>query len=386
MSQGLCPSCGAAVNLTAGQTETKCQYCDSLVIFQEAEARLNEVKNSKIGGNLMLAETYFESGEYQKALSFCDKAIEQDGMSSEAWLGRGRSLLKIRSKKYIGDRAPCIDTTGTLSSLEAAIRFASNSQLMAKRAAKVIAEAVSEGLRTEEVVCNGCDYDGWGGVVYRTADYNALLGWAIDRDGQSEFVVRTGAEFYSRATPHVNAKRVVHPPEGEFKEESETFFASVNQNADRFLKALRQINPEAARQCDATLRKSQSAASSQLKKAIEQKEDFRQCYEGLKRQSEEYTKAENTKAEKRLSGKQEGCFVATACYEDYDHPVVMELRRFRDECLEASMAGQTFVRWYYQWSPAFARLVARSRILKVLARVLIVAPALALARVINQYQ
>jgi tetratricopeptide (TPR) repeat protein len=371
------------VNLTAGQTETKCQYCDSLVIFQQAEARLNEVKNSKIGGNLMLAETYFESGEYQKALSFCDKAIEQDGMSSEAWFGRGRSLLKDRSKKYIGDRAPCIDTTGTLSSLEAAIRFASNSQLMAKRAAKVIAEAVSEGLCTEKAVYPEHKYNGLVGVVYRTADYNALLGWAIDRDGQSEFVVRTGAEFYSRATPHANAHRVLHPPEGEFKEASEKFFASVNQNADRFLKALRQINPEAARQCDATLRKSQSAASSQLKESIEQKESG----EGLRRQNEEFEKRlrrQNEAFDKRRSGKQEGCFVATACYEDYDHPVVMELRRFRDECLDASMAGQAFVRWYYQWSPTFARLVARSRILKVLARVLIVTPALTVGRVINK--
>ena len=175
-----------------------------------------------------------------------------------------------------------------------------------------------------------------------TADYNALLGWAIDRDGQSEFVVRTGAEFYGRATPHVNAKRVVHPPEGQYKEADEKFYASVNQNADRFLKALRQINPEAARQCDATLRKSESAASSQLKGAIEQKEDWRKCIEAGDRQIEEYEKAEKRKAEKRLSGKQEGCFVATACYEDYDHPVVMELRHFRDECLEASSAGRVF--------------------------------------------
>ncbi len=234
------------------------------------------------------------------------------------------------------------------------------------------------------MVCDGHDYDGWGGVVYRTADYNALLGWAIDRDGQSEFVVRTGAEFYGRATPHVNAKRVVHPPEGQYKEADEKFYASVNQNADRFLKALRQINPEAARQCDATLRKSESAASSQLKGAIEQKEDWRKCIEAGDRQIEEYEKAEKRKAEKRLSGKQEGCFVATACYEDYDHPVVMELRHFRDECLEASSAGRVFVRWYYCWSPAFANFVAKIGILKALTRVLIVAPAVIIARFIGK--
>jgi LSD1 subclass zinc finger protein len=62
MSQGLCPSCGAAVNLTAGQTETKCQYCETVVTVQQAEAQLSEVKNSKSGGTLLLAERrVFES-------------------------------------------------------------------------------------------------------------------------------------------------------------------------------------------------------------------------------------------------------------------------------------------------------------------------------------
>jgi hypothetical protein len=79
-----------------------------------------------------------------------------------------------------------------------------------------------------------------------------------------------------------------------------------------------------------------------------------------------------------------GCFIATACYGRYDHPTVVELRHFRDDWLGASDAGRAFVQCYYQWSPAFASLVARSGILKSLARVLIVTPALTVARVINK--
>ena len=81
-----------------------------------------------------------------------------------------------------------------------------------------------------------------------------------------------------------------------------------------------------------------------------------------------------------------GCFVATACYENYDHPVVMELRHFRDDCLETSTTGRAFVRWYYQWSPVFANIVAKRKILKVFARVLIVTPALTVARFIKKTQ
>ena len=82
--------------------------------------------------------------------------------------------------------------------------------------------------------------------------------------------------------------------------------------------------------------------------------------------------------------KKSGCFVATACYGNYDHPVVMELRHFRDDCLETSTAGRAFVRWYYQWSPAFASFVAKNKILKTLSRVLIVAPAVMIARAVKR--
>jgi hypothetical protein len=49
MSQGLCPSCGAAVTLTAGQTDTKCQFCDGVVTLQQPKAPANELNKSDIG-------------------------------------------------------------------------------------------------------------------------------------------------------------------------------------------------------------------------------------------------------------------------------------------------------------------------------------------------
>ncbi len=68
MSQGLCPSCGAAVNLTAEQSEAKCQYCDTVFTAQQAETQFNEVKNSKYGGTLLIADTSREGGSYEEAI------------------------------------------------------------------------------------------------------------------------------------------------------------------------------------------------------------------------------------------------------------------------------------------------------------------------------
>lgn len=85
----------------------------------------------------------------------------------------------------------------------------------------------------------------------------------------------------------------------------------------------------------------------------------------------------------KFEKKKSGCFVATACYGNYDHPIVMELRNFRDDYLEISRAGRLFIQWYYKWSPPFANLIDKSAIFKVLARVLIVAPTRLLAQLLN---
>lgn len=46
-----------------------------------------------------------------------------------------------------------------------------------------------------------------------------------------------------------------------------------------------------------------------------------------------------------------GCYIATMAYGDYNHPQVMELRKFRDEFLNKSALGRSFIRFYYKYSP-----------------------------------
>lgn len=58
------------------------------------------------------------------------------------------------------------------------------------------------------------------------------------------------------------------------------------------------------------------------------------------------------------------CFVATATYQDTNHPDVEYLRYFRDNYLKKVSAGRAFVKWYYKNGPALARLVERFPILR----------------------
>jgi len=56
--------------------------------------------------------------------------------------------------------------------------------------------------------------------------------------------------------------------------------------------------------------------------------------------------------ERREKNKSEGgCYIATMAYGDYDHPQVIELRKFRDNYLIKSSLGRHFIKFYYKNSP-----------------------------------
>jgi hypothetical protein len=60
------------------------------------------------------------------------------------------------------------------------------------------------------------------------------------------------------------------------------------------------------------------------------------------------------------------CFIATAVYEDYNHPQVMVLREFRDKYLLTNKLGTKFVNVYYKYSPVFADYVKGKKYLHIL--------------------
>ena len=285
MSQGLCPSCGAAVNLTAGQTESKCQYCESTFTLWQAETQLNDVRKSKAGGSLLLGQISLASLDYVKALVFYEKAIEQDDKSPEAWFGRAVCLGNIQTGE---PREKRIKATEAVSCWEAAILFAANPDAMAKRAAKAIAEAVSSELEYQNLGATG-DFAkevDWGAVneervrsaretQYPLAlpvflnierDYHELLAWAWTKDPQNEFLLKTGADFYSRAIPFAELREKYRNVPDSMENPSKLF----REYREKYLSALRQVDVEAAGKCDVTFRKFQSAASGRYSARAEE--------------------------------------------------------------------------------------------------------------------
>lgn len=78
-----------------------------------------------------------------------------------------------------------------------------------------------------------------------------------------------------------------------------------------------------------------------------------------------------------------GCFVVTATMGDERHPTVTTLRSFRDEDLSRSATGRRFIVWYRLNGPKLAQFISRSQVRRMVAYVLIVAPAAAVVRCLN---
>lgn len=69
-----------------------------------------------------------------------------------------------------------------------------------------------------------------------------------------------------------------------------------------------------------------------------------------------------------------GCFIATATMGDYNHPVVMDLRMFRDNWLLNRVWGIKFTNWYYTHGPKAAKVIEKSILLKKITFLLIIKP------------
>jgi len=79
-----------------------------------------------------------------------------------------------------------------------------------------------------------------------------------------------------------------------------------------------------------------------------------------------------------------GCFIATAIFDDSEHPCVLELRNYRDTVLRCSVPGRLFIRAYYKLSPPIANMIRKSERLKRVSYKLIITPALKYIRRIEK--
>ena len=63
-----------------------------------------------------------------------------------------------------------------------------------------------------------------------------------------------------------------------------------------------------------------------------------------------------------------GCYIATMAYGNYDHPQVLELRKFRDDFLAKTIAGRLFIKTYYFISPKLVEVLKNQQSVNAIIR------------------
>lgn len=70
-----------------------------------------------------------------------------------------------------------------------------------------------------------------------------------------------------------------------------------------------------------------------------------------------YSSSSRNYTSSRTYKRNEGCYIATMAYGDYNHPQVLILRRYRDQVLETSSLGRLIINGYYFISPKIVYLL-----------------------------
>ncbi len=83
-----------------------------------------------------------------------------------------------------------------------------------------------------------------------------------------------------------------------------------------------------------------------------------------------------------VTPEEEGCFIATTVFCDYEHPVVLDLRNFRDSYLKKRKWGLRFINFYYVNGPRWANIIASNNVLRLIALFIIIKPLHFISKVV----
>jgi ribosomal protein L7/L12 len=402
-----CTSCGAAQELAPNN---QCGFCGSTVEAEKAQENYKSSTSGEVGNLMMMADTAIDATNWEEALQYFNKALEKDISNSDAWLGKGIAIV-YTSK--IGD----IKTTEAIAYWKNAIKHAPNSEAMSKRVAKEINNVVNSfypAIENHYIQFHDLD-NSYQELVSRFATLESAQDYATQLDFTKIDYCETGYALCQRIIDlpkrYVSAASGSAIAEGligqfssnEFSRKSAAKDASVKINkakgrkneinkaalivADievKYLNLISNINPnhESLTSNKFGNKKLNDEIISLLKEG--KKLSAVKLYEkstglSLKESKDIVEQLATVNGIELVKGidstnVKSGCFIATATMGDYDHPVVMDLRMFRDNWLLKRDWGVRFTNWYYTHGPKAAHIIEKSFFLRRLTFIFVVKP------------
>jgi tetratricopeptide (TPR) repeat protein len=307
-----CSACGAMND----SSDTECQYCGNLLSIQTGEFESKIKILNEQGNKFKLAEVAFEGENYDEAINYYNACLEIDPEFFEAWYKKGLSQL---FSSTVGK----LNSNQCVATLKNALNSAPKKESMSMRISKEIIPFLNN---YTNIIINHFASFGPEHISFMVARKAQTTIFLIDFCHLSEPQLKLLFEDYKNL--HKGIKKAAlsgMAARGGIDKNNSTavygqMYKEIESLGDNLLKHVTKFDPQA-----------------------------------------------------KKIGKTE-CFIATATMGDYNHPVVVDLRTFRDEWLLKRNWGVQFTNWYYTHGPKAASVIEKSLTLRKLTFNLIVKP------------
>jgi DNA-directed RNA polymerase subunit RPC12/RpoP len=331
-----CPNCGAGIEIPDDGVKFTCPYCAQKIIIERDEPAPPPVPpppvviGPDIANLVDLAEMAETSSNHEEAHKYWSQVLERDPKNVMAWIGKG-----IAAGWQSTLAAPRIAETVTCLRKALALKIPSK-ELLQKAA--VGGHGVAVGFYNLALQHHQQ-------FQQSTTQYSSgvldLIGNAAQDAAHNK---QMAIEFANRAIASLELSCTVWQ-ELDKTPQMALDIATMCQN----LIATKALTPQALA-----------------------------TYQGLQATVTAWGKQHDSQWDQKT--KKSACFVATATMGDINHPTVLLLRAFRDECLTRSCTGRRFINAYYSHGPRLADCIRHNVFLRRVSYVLLVAPMACAAR------
>ncbi len=320
-----CGSCGKEIQVPDDIDSAKCMYCGCDVNFKKSITP----NVSSIDNFLTLARTAGVAGNYKEAYTYYNRVLEIDPHNVIAWYGKGESagwLSNLKEFRF----------SEMLIAFQNALRFSEENQRI---------ELERNCALTINNIAAAC---------YQIANKHLIEFVALPNTWPN-YIAQCGQiiTIYEEAhklspTDRLIMENIIH---------------------------LCKDNIEGVKYNDPYDNNTQKI--TYLVDAYEQKiKSILNCYaEKIKQQDSSYVPPNPQR-------KSTDCFVVTATMGNETNYSVQYLRTFRDDYLNKSNLGRKFISWYYKNGPKLANIIKPSYTARLFSFILIVLPAIVLAKLV----
>jgi tetratricopeptide (TPR) repeat protein len=322
-----CACCGAKLENFQGKDEMSCEFCDNVTriirpVIVAASNSLDSGKKDSFNNIVTIIEQSMLAENYKEAYDYCNKALEIDPSCSSLWENKAICCFWLRTDNDIIESQAKEITTY----LNAAKNNDSNSSTYQKTVDNLAFNLYFAAWYRYTIVQPDTMDAANKYTMYshrlckKIVAYMNMMEIAFDLS-PNEIYLKEAVEELS------NLKKVrwIIEKNGVFTNVLEVNVIGTNtvKLRERFISKIKNINPD---------------------------------------------------YQPPAVGKKPGCFIATAVMNDYEHPLVIDLRLFRDKWLLQKDWGKKFTESYYTHGPKFAEVIEESNFLKFIAYIFIVKP------------